>query len=149
MTERRTPQPFGLGLRFSLDQPLSYEEAREAARVFAEQRQEARQMLESAYAELAQAEHDYRLERRRTRATAQGKTGKERDEHVDAETAGHRLERDRANFKVKLIGERLAEIDGTRASLHQLIAWSAKVDPDASHDRADEPTIERLQRAAA
>ena len=146
----RTPQPFHLGIEFSLEQPLDYEDARSAAHTFATQRQEARQVLESAYAELAQAEHDYRKARASARGRAEGDTGKERDEWVDSETAGERLERDRAKFKVEIAKERLAEIDATRASFHRLVEWSARVDPNAEHDREPKGgTIERLSRAAA
>lgn len=143
------PQPFTLGTQFSLEQPLDYEEARAASRTFAEQRQEARKMLESAYAEMAEAERVYRVSRRTERARAQGDTGKERDEWVDAETAGQRLERDRAKFKVEITKERLQEIDATRASFHKLVEWSAKVDPNAEHDRSGEASPMEELRAAA
>jgi hypothetical protein len=135
---RRSPSPFTLGLEFSLEQPLDFEDARDAARKFAEQRQEARQMLESAYAEQAQAEFDYRKARREQRMKATDDTGKERDEFVDAATAEHRKARDLALYKVKIINERLEEIDASRASLHRLIEWSAAIDPAAEHDRSEQ-----------
>jgi hypothetical protein len=149
VSRRSSPQPFTLGTEFSLEQPLDYEDARSAAHTFAVQRQEARQQLEAAYAESAQAEYDYRKARRRERAKAEGETGKERDEFVDSATAGERLERDRAQFKVKVIGERLEEIDATRASFHKLVEWSAKVDPAAAEERSGNGDVEQLRRSAA
>lgn len=143
MSRRANPQPYSLGLQFSLEQPLDYEDAREAARTFAEQRQAARQMLESAYAEQAQAEAEYRRAKARCRPKAEGDTAKARDEWVDSETATERQARDEAEFKVKLIRERLEEIDGTRASFHQLLSWSAKVDPNAEDNREPRPELRR------
>lgn len=134
---RRSPSPFTLGLEFSLDQPLDFEDARDATRRFAEQRQEARQMLESAYAEQAQAEFDYRKARREQRLSATDTSEKERTEFVEAQTAEHRKARDLAQYKVKIIIERLEEIDASRASLHRLIEWSAAIDPAAEHDRSN------------
>jgi hypothetical protein len=112
-----------------LSEPLDFEDARSAAREFSSQRRAALDMLSQAYAELKDAEADYRRNRRRARANAVGDTAKARDEWVDAETAGDRQARDTAEFKIKVIRERLSEIDGTRASFHALVQWSAKVDP--------------------
>jgi hypothetical protein len=151
----RAPQPFTLGVEFSLEQPLDYEDARAAARQFAEQRSQARQVLEGAYAKLADAERDYRLARARARRDApkveRGEvTAGDRDDAVDAATAEERRERDVARFTVELTKERLEEIDATRASFHRLLEWSAKIDPAAAENRAprDDP-FEILRRANA
>lgn len=149
MTRRGTPQPFTLGTEFSLEQPLDYEEAREAARTFARQRAEAREMLESAYAEQAQAEKEYRQARQRARLAApkveRGEvTAGDRDDHVDAETSDERETRDRAKFKVEIVKERLEEIDATRASFHRLVDWSATIDPASAEDRSPGGGVEAL-----
>jgi hypothetical protein len=155
MTRRGTPQPYSLGLEFSLEQPLDYEDARSAARTFAEQRSEARKMLESAYGELAEGEANYRRARRRARAEAprveRGEvTAGDRDDEVDAATAEERETRDVAKYKVEAIKERLEEIDATRASFHRLIEWSARIDPAAQEDRAPAlDPLEQLRQQAA
>jgi multidrug efflux pump subunit AcrA (membrane-fusion protein) len=139
MTRRPNPQPYTLGLEFTNEQPLDYEDARSASREFAVQRQAARDMLQSAYAELAQAEAHYRRQRRLVRAKAVGDTAKARDEWVDAETAAEREDRDAATYKVKVIAERLQEVDATRASFHRLLEWSSKVNPNGDQAESYRP----------
>lgn len=149
------PQPYELGVsRFALEQPLDFQDARAAARTFAEQRGEARRTLEGAYLKLADAERDYRRARMQARISApkveRGEvTAGDRDDHVDSATADERRERDVARYTVEITKERLAELDATRASFHRLVEWSAKIDPAATEDRAPAPDpFDVLQRRA-
>jgi len=121
----RTPQPF------ILDDPLDYESGRLAAKTLNDRRVLARQELEKATEKLVDAERDYRKGRARKIGDATG-TALEKKEWLDGETADLRHKRDGAEWAVKIIQERLAELDAQRASLHRLLEWSARLDPHAA-----------------
>lgn len=125
MTHVRAPQPF------ILDDPLDYESGRLAAKTLNERRAAARSDLESATDRLCDAERDYRKERARRIGEASG-TVDEKKVWLDSETADLRHARDGAEWAVKIIQERLAELDAQRASLHRLLEWSMRLDPMAA-----------------
>lgn len=127
------PQPYVLGTPYSVENPLDYDDAREAAHKLAEQRREAREWLERSHAALAREERAYRELVAKTWAEvkAEGEmTAGQAKAEVDGRCAGQRQERDVAAAIVEAAKERLKEIDATRASFHQLLAWSAKVAPN-------------------
>jgi chromosome segregation ATPase len=122
MPHSRVPQPF------SLDEPIDFEDARQALKEIGRRRVSARQDLEKATGELVDAERDYRKERARKIGDATG-TAVEKKEWLDGQTADLRHRRDGLEWTVKIIQERLADLDGQRASLHRLVEWSAALDP--------------------
>jgi hypothetical protein len=97
-------------------------------------RREARLALTVALEERAQAEHDYRkaLAVAFTKLRAKGKAQVEAEIEAKADAAGFALKRDMADAKAKGMQARLAELEGERASLRQLLDWSRAVDGDAT-----------------
>jgi hypothetical protein len=110
---------------------LDYEDGRLAARRLNERRADALKDLERATETLVDAEREYREDRSRRIVEATG-TSIEKKEFVDGKTAVSRAKRDGAEWAVKLVQEKLAELDGQRASLHRLIEWSMRLDPRAA-----------------
>lgn len=131
MAHRRTPQPF------TLSDPIDYEDGRAALKEINLRRSTARDDLEEATEKLIDAERDYRKGRAEKIVKAEG-TALEKKEWLDGETADLRHRRDGAEWAVKIIQERLAELDAQRASLHRLIEWSMKFDPLAAQTHAQE-----------
>jgi septal ring factor EnvC (AmiA/AmiB activator) len=125
----RAPQPF------VLTEPIDYEDGRMALKTINERRTVAREDLENATGKLIDAERDYRKERARLIGEASG-TALEKKEWLDGKTADKRHERDGCEWAVKIIQERLEELDAQRASLHRLIEWSIQLDPTVAEARA-------------
>lgn len=123
MTHGRTPQPFGL------EEPLDYEDARRAASELNRRRVEARHDLEQNHEDRIDAESVYRKARSLKRLEVTATDGPGRKEQVDAWTADEWNVWEKAKMRVDITREKLAEIDGQRASLHRLIEWSAALDP--------------------
>ena len=136
MTHTRAPQPF------ILDDPLDYESGRLAAKTLNERRAAARSDLETATGKLVDAERDYRKRRAERIGVAKG-TVDEKKAWLDGDTADLRAKRDGAEWAVKIVQERLAELDAQRASLHRLLEWSMRLDPMAA-----EVYAQRLGKAA-
>lgn len=129
MPHHRTPQPF------TLSDPIDYEDGRAALKEINLRRSAAREDLEKATGMLVDAERDYRKLRAEKIGQAEG-TAVEKKEWLDGETADARHKRDGAEWAVKIVQERLAELDAQRASLHRLIEWSMKFDPLAAQTHA-------------
>lgn len=124
-------------------------DAREAARAISGQRRNARALLEAAIDDLesalaneAEKERSYRKLKAEKWLRAEGDTAKAKEAWVDAESAQARYERDIASGlvkgaqqRVRLAEEKLAEVDGERASLHRLLEWSMRVDPFAQESK--------------
>lgn len=110
---------------------LSFEQAQEGYRENAKARRAARHLLESALQERAQHEHDYRkaLSVAFAKQRAKEKVGAgEAEIHAKADAADFALKRDLADAKSKGAQARLAELEGERASLRQLVDWSQSLD---------------------
>lgn len=127
---RRAPQPF------TLDDPLDYEDGREALKEINRRRQQTRLELETATGERIDAETLYRKARATKRLEVTASDGPGRKEQVDAWTTDEWAVRERAQQKVDILKEKLEEIDGQRASLHRLVEWSAQLDPTVAEARA-------------
>lgn len=136
---------------YELNSALDMSDAREATRAISRQRRDARKLLEgaiddyeSALADEATKERDYRKLKAEKWLRAEGDTAKAKEAWVDAESADARYQRDLATGlvkgalqRVRLAEEKLAEVDGERASLHRLLEWSARVDPFAQESSVE------------
>jgi hypothetical protein len=100
----------------------------------AEARRKARQALQAALEERAEGEFNYRkaLAVAFTKLRAKGKAQVEAEIEAKADAAGFALKRDMADASAKGMQARLAELEGERASLRQLVDWSRAVDGDAT-----------------
>jgi hypothetical protein len=89
-------------------------------------RRTAREALTKALRAKAQGEHDYRkgLAVAYTRYRNEGKGQGEAEILAKADAAGFALTRDMADADAKAAQARLAELEGERASLRQLIDWT-------------------------
>jgi hypothetical protein len=116
---------------FIMDEPLDYESGRVALKTINSRRMDALRDLENATQELTEAERAYRKERARVIGDLDG-TALEKQVKLDGDTADFRHRRDGAEWAVKIIQERLRELDGQRASLHRLVEWSSRFDPHAA-----------------
>jgi hypothetical protein len=141
--------------RITLDDPvflrdaLDVDDARTAARTLAEQRKEARRFLEQRIERAADAKREYRKALAQAFVTADGSTAAQREANAKEVAADMEYQRDLAEGMVKVAHEKLAEIDGERASLHRLLEWSMRVDPNAREDRAPaDPVTFGARRAA-
>jgi hypothetical protein len=123
----RNPIPLELGSGFRFDQPLDADDARKALHMVAEQRRQARDWYERALEQRAAKERDYRQARARAWTLHTNGTAKEREDAVNDTTAPARYDRDVADGIVRAALERLAEVDGERASLHRLCDWSMRM----------------------
>lgn len=126
------PIPLSLTDPVAFAQPLDAHDAREALRQVAESRRQARDWYMRALANRAEKERDYRKARASTWALSTEGTAKEREDLVNERTSDQRYERDIADGIVRAALERIAEVDGERASLHRLIDWSMRLDPLAA-----------------
>jgi uncharacterized protein (DUF3084 family) len=92
----------------------------------AESRRAARRDLEKYLKEKARAEYDYRKVLAREFAVARHdkKSVVEADVYAKGKAAGAAFSRDMADAKAKAAQARLAELEGERASLRQLIDWT-------------------------
>lgn len=127
--------PYVLEGRYTRGHPLDMEDARGAARAFGEMRRSARAMLETAVEAHAEAEREYRRGRARAYVTVEAKTAGERDSKVDDMAADLRYVRDVKKGLVDAAKEKLAEVDGERASFHRLLEWSMRLDAFAQENR--------------
>jgi len=123
----RNPIPLSLDKPFRFTHPLDLEDARQACRECAESRRQAREWKQRAMQAEVDGEHAYRKLRAQAWLQAPEGTAKMREDWVNDFTADARRERDIAVRIVKSADERLAEIDGERASLHKLIEFSIRV----------------------
>jgi hypothetical protein len=98
-------------------------------------RRSARAQLETAIEAHAEAEREYRRGRARAYVTVEAKTAGERDSKVDDMAADLRYVRDVKKGLVDAAKEKLAEVDGERASFHRLLEWSMRVDAFAQENR--------------
>jgi hypothetical protein len=145
----RNPIPLSLTAPFAFGQPLDQDDARQALRMVAEQRHQARDWYQRAIEQRADMERVYRKARAAAWARHTDGTAKEREDQVNDVTADARYERDVADGIVRAALERLAEVDGERASLHRLIDWSMRLDPHAQEGREPSTTTVIGQRRAA
>ena len=129
MTHDRVPQPM------TLTEPIDYEDARQALKALAQQRKTYRQELEEATSRLVDSEREYRRGRATARVKCEATTAADRKEEIDGATADLRHVRDGAEWGVKIVQEKLEEIDAQRASVHRLVDWSMKLDPFAQEQR--------------
>lgn len=140
MSHTRVPQPM------TLTEPIDFEDAREALKALASKRKAYRKELEKATSRLVEAERDYRKGRATARVQCESTTAADRKEEIDGNTADLRHARDGAEWGVKIVQEKLEEIDAQRASVHRLVDWSMKLDPFAQEQR--NPMQHRGSRAA-
>jgi len=105
---------------------ISFLQAQAGYHSNAEARRAARVELTKALKRKAQGEHDYRKELAKAFAVerANGQTVVGAEINAKAAAAGKALERDMADVDAKSAQARLAELEGERASLRQLIDWS-------------------------
>lgn len=119
-----------------LAEPLDMDDAREAMKVLAVRRREARENLEQAYKKAAETERDYRTALAVAHARNAGEgTAAQREAQARADVADKSYERDLAAGMVKAAHARLDELDGERASLHRVVEWSLRLDPHAAEIR--------------
>jgi hypothetical protein len=121
MMESRQPSP-----------PLEFSEARQTGRQIASARREAVDALEKAVLARAEAEAEYHHQR--ALAMVEMKKDQvavtEAQERVKGEVADHLLAREKAANDVLILQEKLASIDGERATFHRLMEWSMKLGLD-------------------
>lgn len=110
----------------TIQPPLSYNEARVKAHQIAAARRQAREDLDVALAKKAEAHREYRKSKAVAWAKVEGKTGDERRAVVEASTADHEFAFNMADAEVRIVYERLAEVDGERASFHRLVEWAQR-----------------------
>lgn len=105
---------------------ISFGEAQRGYHDNASARRQARLALEGALYDKARAEHDYRkgLAIAFTKHRGQGKPVSEAEILAKSDAAGKALERDMADARAKGQQARLAELEGERASLRQLVDWT-------------------------
>jgi hypothetical protein len=120
---------------YSLERPLDLDDARQAARVLAENRKVARQEFEAAVIRAAEAKREYRKGLAIAFVSAEGDTAAMREADAKQRAADLEKTRDVMEGMVKVAQEKLAEIDGERASFHRLLEWSSRIDPMAMEDR--------------
>lgn len=131
-----------------LGAPLDYESFRDGARDLATRRRAAREQLERAVRDHADAECAYRKGRAQAYVIVDGKTVDEKKVNVDDRTAALASARDIAKGMIEVARELLSEIDAERASLHRLADWSLKLDPAAAEDRPATTSVIGGRRAA-
>jgi hypothetical protein len=110
---------------------VSYQQAQDGLRDIAQRRRAARHELEAAHQAYADGEAAYRRARAAAYATVEGPNASARDAIVDAQTSGERHARDIAKGRIDVARAALDEIDGERSSLHRLLEWSMRIDPNA------------------
>jgi hypothetical protein len=122
----------------SLEQPLEIDEARRAARVLAQQRRDAEQLLEQQVEKAAEAERSYRkslalafLDPENPGTTAASKEAWAKDRAAEAGR-----DRDIQQGLVRAFTERLRGLEGERAMLRVLIDWSQRMSADEHEHRA-------------
>lgn len=105
---------------------ISFQLAQSGYHQNAEARRKAREALRTALRAKAQGEHDYRkgLAVAYTRYRNEGKGQGEAEILAKADAAGFALTRDMADADAKSAQARLAELEGERASLRQLVDWT-------------------------
>ena len=111
----------------TIQPPLSYNEARVKAHQIAAARRQAREDLDVALAKKAEAHREYR----KSKAVAWAKversgTAEERKALIEAAVAEAEFAFNMADAEVRIVYERLAEIDGERASFHRLVSWAER-----------------------
>lgn len=105
---------------------ITFEAAQGGYRSNAEARRSARHELRDALERKAKHEHAYRKRLALAFATlrAQGKGVQEAEIIAKGEAADCALNRDMADAEAKAAQARLAELEGERASLRQLVDWT-------------------------
>jgi hypothetical protein len=105
---------------------VTFEQAQRGYHQNAEARRSARRDLERYLMEKARAEYDYRkvLAREFAVARADKKGAGESEIIAKGKAAGAAFTRDMADAKAKGAQARLAELEGERASLRQLVDWT-------------------------
>lgn len=134
MTHARAPQPF------TLQEPLDYEDAREAGKLYAKQRRDARENLEAAINTAKEKITAYRKAYALAFVSAQGDTAEARKADAQSRAADAEAAKWQAEQMVKVAHEKLAEIDGHRATFHRLVEWSKELDPTVAEIRAQRRT---------
>lgn len=137
----RNPIPLSLDKPMQFAQPLDFTDARDALRECAQQRHQARDWKQRSMHAAADKEHTYRKARAVAWTLAPEGTAKMREDWVNDHTADARRERDWALYLIKAADERLAEVDGERASLHRLI--DASMPAIQSGMQEQPPTVRR------
>lgn len=115
-------------------QTLDFATAQAGYHANAEARRQARAKLTEALQRKARNENEYRKALSVAFAKHRSKGGgqAEAEIHAKADAAHHALNRDMADAEAKGAQARLAELEGERASLRQLVDWSMTVDGGAT-----------------
>ena len=105
---------------------ITFEAAQNGYHANATARRDAREKLEAALTEKAHAEHARAkgLALAFAKYRGQGKPVAEAEILAKADAADKTLDRDLADAKAKAAQARLAELEGERASLRQLVDWT-------------------------
>lgn len=106
--------------------PLTYDDARTAARTLAKRRHEAGDNLVEAIKDAAEKKRLHRIARALAYVKTTDGTADLRKTRVEELASQAEYDRELAEGMVRACSERLAEVDGERASLHKLIEWSMK-----------------------
>jgi hypothetical protein len=114
-----------------LNPGIGFQAAQRGYHANATARREARESLEKALERKARAEHDYRkaLSVAFAQHRAKGESAAESEIHARADAAHHALDRDMADAEAKGAAARIAELEGERASLRQLVDWTIRETP--------------------
>ena len=106
---------------------ISWQQAKDGYHDNATARRKAREWLENELTTKARADHEYRtrlsLDFAKHRAEGKG-VGESEILAKGGKASLHALERDLADAKAKAASARLAELEGERASLRQLVDWT-------------------------
>lgn len=114
-------------------QPLDYAGADALLRRARDRIKDAEEELEKRLTEKAEAERDYRkqLSEAYLRRKSEGRGSGEAELLSKGDVTELSFRRDLADGLVKAALEALENRRGDRASLHRLVEWSSKVNPDA------------------
>ena len=114
---------------FTLEEPLSLDDARRASVALARQRREAENAHERFVAEAAESEHAYRKRLAQEIVKAEG-TSAAREAIARSEAADEARERDISAGMVRVQLERLRGLEGERSQLKSLCEWSMRLNID-------------------
>ena len=121
-----------------LNEPLDYEDARQALKAAAQRIRDAEELLEQRFESKALAERDYRrkLSERLVHHRSEGKGAGESEVLAKGDVADLSHARDLADGMVRVAHEILEDRRGDRASLHKICEWSQRLDAFAQRDQA-------------